>query len=86
MQFQGALVMEQGVKFAVVTVKRNVLDNRTRANETISTLSPVFGSVPVVLMGQDSHGTPSYYGRGDIVRFLSRIPIQSIPWRQYSLN
>jgi len=86
MRFKGALVREQGVTFAVVAVKRHVLDSRQQANQTIRSISPAFGRVPIVLMGQDSRGTASYYGRDDIVRFLSNVPLHAIPWKDYSLN
>jgi hypothetical protein len=37
-------------------------------------------------MSQDSRGTPTYYGRHDIVRFLASVPMEAIPWRQYTVN
>jgi hypothetical protein len=86
MKFQGALIREQGVTFGVVIVKQHVMDTRTDADKTIRGFIPVFGGVPVILMAQDSRGTPTYYGRSDIAKFMANIPIQAIPWREYSLN
>jgi hypothetical protein len=42
--------------------------------------------MPVVLMAQDSRGTPTYYGRPDLSRFLANTPLGAIPWRRYTLN
>jgi hypothetical protein len=86
MRFQGAVIREQGVTFAVVIVRSDVVHNRTRAAETIQGFGGVFPGLPIVLMAQDGRGRPTYYGRTDIARFLSRVPLQAIPWREYSLN
>ena len=86
MTFQGAVVREQGVTFAIVIVKRHIIDSTTEANNAIRSFSPVFRGVPLVLMAQDARGVPSYYGRRDIVNFLANVPISAIPWKQYTLN
>ncbi len=86
MQFEGAVIREQGQTFAVVVVRRSVLDQTTSANSAVRSFSPVFPGMPVILMGQDSNGRPTYYGRRDIVNFLSGISPSRIPWRRYTLN
>ena len=85
MRVQGAVIREQGQTFAVVIVKPHVIQNRSEAAEAINSFVPVFG-VPVVLMAQDGRGQPTYYGRQDIARFLSSVPMSSIPWREYTIN
>lgn len=86
MQFEGALVREQGVTFAIVVVKREVLGNSMQADEVARSFQPAFPGAPIVLMAQDSRGVPRYRGRRDLVSFLSRVPVQAIPWKRYSLN
>ncbi len=85
MRMQGAVIREQGQTFAVVIVKSHVVQNRVEANEAIAGLIPVF-RVPVILMAQDVWGRPSYYGRPDIARFMSNVPISAIPWREYTIT
>lgn len=85
MRVQGAVIKEQGQTFAIVVVKRHVVQNRTEASRAITTFGPVFG-VPVVLMAQDARGRPTYYGRRDISKFMSNVPLQAIPWREYSIS
>jgi hypothetical protein len=51
----------------------------------IDAMWPVF-RVPVVLMSQDGSGRPTYFGRPDIARFLANVPVNSIPWKQYTIN
>jgi hypothetical protein len=84
MTFQGAVIREQGVTFAVVIVKKHVIDSSTEAGRAIADFQPVFPGVPVVLMAQDYRGTPTYYGRQDIARFLADVSLEAIPWKQYT--
>lgn len=84
MRFQGAVITEQGVTFAIVIVKRHVVDNRSEANATTVSFQPMFPGLPIVLMAQDPGGTPTYYGRTDIARFLSNVPLSAVPWKEYT--
>ncbi len=86
MEFEGALIHEQGVRFAVVVVREAVLRDRRQVAEVSRRFSPAFGGVPVVLMAQNSRGVPTYFGRPDLARFLSRVPVQAIPWKRFTLN
>ena len=86
MQFEGAVIREQGVTFAVVVVKRHVVENPAVANQAINSFRPAFPGLPVVLMGQDSSGRAKWYGRRDIAQFLANTQLGAIPWRRYSLT
>jgi len=86
MKFQGAVIKEQGVTFAVVIVKKPVVDNRMEANRAIQSFQPVFPGIPVVLMAQDHQGRAEYYGRRDISSFLANVPLHAIPWREYTAH
>ena len=44
-----------------------------------------FPNMPIILMSQDSNGTPHYYGRKDIVDFLKTIRLDQIPWKEYHI-
>jgi hypothetical protein len=86
MQFEGAVIREQGVTFAVVVVKKHVVDNASEASGAIRSFGSAFPGMPVVLMAQDSSGRATYYGRQDISKFLARVPLRAIPWKRYTLN
>lgn len=86
MHFDGAVIREQGVTFAVVIVKPHVLENRYEANTTITSFGRVFAGMPVILMAQDRYGRATYYGRQDISNFLSRMNASRIPWKRYALS
>jgi hypothetical protein len=85
-RFQGAVAREQGVTFAVVIVKKHVLNSSIEAGRIMGSFQPVFPGLPVVLMAQDSRGVPMYYGRKDISSFLANVPLNAIPWKEYSIG
>lgn len=86
MRIEAALIREQGVNFAVVVVRRSVLDSSNQREDTIAQFSRVFDGVPIVLMAQDGRGTPRYFGRTDLVDWLSNVPFEALPWAEYSVN
>jgi hypothetical protein len=86
MTFQGSVIKEQGVTFAIAIVKQYVLNSSIEANNLIRSFAPLFGFIPVILMAQDGRGTPTWYGRRDIVNFLKNVPLEAIPWKEYTLN
>ena len=85
-QIDGAVVKEQGVTFAIVVVKRHVIQSSSEAQDAQNAYHPVFPGMPIILMAQDSRGIPTYYGRKDIVNFLANIDHGRIPWKRYTVN
>lgn len=85
MTFDGAVIREQGVTFALVVVKSHVVQNSLEAERTISAFQPCFPGMPVVLCGQDGRGLPTYFGRSDIARFMASVPMSAVPWKTYSM-
>lgn len=84
MSFDAALVREQGVTFAVVVVKGQVLNSDASRSEAMTAFGAHFPGVPVILMTQDARGRPTYWGRRDIVQFLARVPVGALPWKRFS--
>lgn len=86
MQFDGALVKEQCVTFAIVIVQPYVLNNSLEAQKIRKAMVQVFpAGIPIILMAQDSKGIPTYQGRKDIVNFLANIDPRRIPWKRYTI-
>lgn len=87
MTFQGAVIKEQGVTFAVIVVKKHILDSSIQSRQVISSFRKFFPGLPITLMAQDLRGIATYRGeRKDIVNFLARVPLHAIPWRKYTVN
>lgn len=85
MRFQGAVIKEQGVTFAVVIVKPHIVHNSTEAATTMQAFRPYFGAIPIVLMAQDHRGVPTYRGRRDLVDFMAHVPLAAVPWKEYAV-
>jgi hypothetical protein len=37
-------------------------------------------------MAQDGRGTPTYWGRPDLVDYMAAVPLAPIPWQRFTLN
>lgn len=86
MKFQGAVVKEQGVTFAVVIVNPHILNSAER--EVVrSKFRPYFPlGIPIVLMAPNPNGLPTYHGKQDIVNVLASNDFQRIPWKEYTIG
>lgn len=85
MLVHGAVIIEQGVTFAIVVVKQEVTQYTMRAMRFRRSIQPFFPNMPIILMSQDKQGEPHYYGRKDIVEFLRSVPLDRIPWKTYHI-
>ena len=86
MKIQGAAISLGGVNFVVVIVDMTLVTTHGEADMSIESLSPGFGDIPIVLMAQNEDGSPVYYGDGDLVRLLQDVPIEKMPWKEYSVS
>jgi hypothetical protein len=77
-----ALIQKQGQDFAILMVKDSVVTDPSLREEVIALGEHEFG-VRTALMGERRHRT---YGPDDIVRWLSSVYIEQLPWRDFSIN
>jgi hypothetical protein len=73
------------VKFIVVLVGLTTASGPGESDLVIADMQRRFG-VPVVLMGQEDDGTPTYYGNEDLKSHLGAVPVDRMPWKQYTLD
>ena len=85
MKIQGAVIIEQGVTFAIVVVRQSVTNYTSRIIRTRQQLQGFFPNMPIILMSQEKNGTSHYYGRRDIVEFLKTIRLDQIPWKEFTI-
>lgn len=83
-KWQGAIIKEQGVTFAVMVVKPHILNSSER-EQTVSSLE-VGMRMPVVLAAENSRGGLNYWGRRDLVDFLKNVPPHAIPWQEITFS
>jgi len=85
MIINGAVIKEQGVTFAIISVKQHVTRYTVTTVNTRQNFSYFFPNMPIILMSQNENGTPRYVGRKDIVDFLKTIRVDQIPWKEYKI-
>ena len=85
MKIQGAAISLGGVNFVIVIVDMTLVTAHGAADMSIESLSGDFGGIPIILMAQKEDGSPVYYGDGDLVRLLQDVPIDKMPWKEYSV-
>ncbi len=86
MKIQGAAISLGGVDFVIAIVDMTLVTTHGEADMSIDSLSAGFGGIPIILMAQKEDGSPVYYGDGDLVRLLQDVPIEKMPWKEYSVS
>ena len=86
MNFDGALIKEQGIEFGIFITTMDIFKNQSQAGKLIKYCEErIFPIYQVVLMAQDSQGIPHYYGKQDLIRLLKVTNFNKIPFRRYTL-
>ena len=81
-RFQGALIRERGVEFALMVVKEHVIDNPVERAKA-SAWGSMFFHVPTVLVSDLRRRT---FGRDDILSLLRGVDVARVPWRTYTVT
>lgn len=84
MKVQAAALTLGGHNF-VVAVSSQELIASGEGDMAIETLQGGFGGVPVVLLAQLEDGTPRYYGDRELVELLRGVPVEQMPFKEYSV-
>lgn len=85
-QIEGAIVKDHGIKYAIIVVNHDVVQHAGKNEEAINAYSHLFPDMPIILLGKDWQGKSTYYGRKDIVDFISTVDANRIPWRRYIIT
>ena len=85
MTIQGAVIIEQGVTFALIHVAPEVTRYTIKSTQTRRALMRFFPGMPIILMSLTPSGAPQYYGRKDIVNFLKTVRLNQSPWKEYHI-
>jgi hypothetical protein len=83
---RGARIKGRGLNCAIVIVPGAVIRDEIEADRMITAFQNQVHQGAVVLMAQDFQGTPAFYGRADIVRFLERTGVSKIRWIEYAIT
>ena len=82
MKITAAVVREQQTTCAVVVVRPTAMQPHNR-DRTQRQLQPLVPGLPLIHVSQAHTGTPTYWGRSDISRFLAAIDPARLPWREH---
>ena len=85
MKVQAAALGIAGRNFVVVLTSPDLLA-AGEGDMAIDTLQSGFGNVPVVLLAQQSDGSPRYYGDEELVTLLRGVPLEKMPFREYEVG
>ena len=80
-----AAISMAGTKFMIVLVGLTTASGPGEVDLVIADMQRRFG-VPIVLMGQQDDGTPIYYGDEDLKDRLAAVPVDRMPWKEYTLK
>ena len=87
MTLQSAVISDHESAFLIVAVPKLILDDRTKAEQTIQFLQSRGDGLPVALVTCDAAGAPTaYYGRGDLALRLLRRQATTVSWRPVRLS
>lgn len=86
MEFNAAIVQTDGYNFVVIIVKKEVLEDSFSISQARDIFKKFFPLHTIVLMAQDARGDGIYDGPDDIVRYLSRIKPEKLPWSSYVIK
>lgn len=81
MRGQVALVHEQGQDFAVLAVRRNVIQDPEARSDLLQFCVSQFG-VRGALLAEDGRT----WGPPDIINWLKNVPVAALPWRDLTVE
>jgi hypothetical protein len=73
------------MKFVIVLVDLTTASAPGEADLVVADMQSRFG-VPVLLMGQEEDGTPVYYGSEALKDRVAAVPVDRLPWKEYTLS
>ena len=86
MEINAAVVRNDEFTFAVIIVKREVLENSFSIRQARDIFKKYFPLYTIVLMAQDERYNGVFDGPEDIVEYLSEIDIRKLPWSTYTIK
>jgi hypothetical protein len=86
MKFQGAVIEEQGVRFTVVKVDKDVFEIPGRARDEMILFQRFFPRMAVVFVAAEPGKDPNFYGRPDIVKAMMGSPVDDIEWKEFAFE
>ena len=81
-----AVFTEQNIPVAVIIVKYQACLNAHDQQKTLAGVSGFFQDAHTIIMWERPDRRNQFYGRTDIVNFLSNIHPSRLPWKEYTFS
>jgi hypothetical protein len=86
MKVQGAVLEEEGIKFAVFKVEKDIFEVPGRARDKMISIQRQFPDMAVIFMSKEPGKAPSFFGRPDIIRIMTAANMDDVEWKEYILD
>jgi hypothetical protein len=86
LHLDGAVILHQGVIFAIVIVESHFLSKHIEREQFRYKCSSIFPNMPIVLMAKDLNGVPTYHGSPSIIKTLDNFDISRVTWKRYKID
>lgn len=86
MQLEAALIDNSKVTFALIPVDYSIVINPTAAKDVQTSFTKYFPGLPIVLMSEDDFEMPTYFGRKDILKYLTDLSPSSITFEVFNFD
>ena len=80
--FTGALLPMCGVEVLIVVVQTRIMSDTFEANLYVTAFNLRFRRTIVLMSQDDDTHAPTYYGPAGIVRALTALPFEMLPWQR----
>jgi hypothetical protein len=85
-QLEAAIIDNSKVTFALIPVEYSILINSTAAKDVQASYAKYFPGLPIILMSEDDLTMPTYFGRKDILKYLTDLSPSSITFEVYNFD
>lgn len=80
--FTGAVLPFCGVEVLIVVVEPRIMSDTFEANLFVTAFNLRFRRTIVLMSQDDATHAPTYYGPAGIVRALTALPLEMLPWQR----
>ena len=80
--FTGAVLPICGVEVLIVVVQPRIMSDTYEANLFVTAFNLRFRRTIVLMSQDDATQAPTYYGPAGIVRALTALPLEMLPWQR----
>ncbi|MDD7794486.1 hypothetical protein [Clostridium sp. 'White wine YQ'] len=86
MQLEAAIIHNSKFNFALIPVDYSIVINSTTAKDVQASFAKYFPGLPIVLMSENDLTIPTYFGRKDILRYLTDLNPSSLSFEVFNFD